>query len=82
MKKSILDAVATGRKIHDMRNERHITVARLVEELNLCSEQAIYKWQRGESMPTLDNLVMLCGIFNMTMDELIQRREVDTGGER
>ncbi len=77
MKRLVLDVTATGRKIRDARNEKHITVARLVELLNLCSEQAVYKWQRGESMPTLDNLVLLSDIFNIPMDELIQKKEVD-----
>lgn len=47
MKMVILNAEATRRKIHDMRRARHLTVAHLAELLDLCSEQAIYKWQRG-----------------------------------
>ncbi len=82
MKKLVLDATATGKKIREARNERHIIVARLVEMLDLCSEQAVYKWQRGDSMPSLDNLVSLCGILGITMDELIQSIELDSHEER
>lgn len=43
----ILDAEAIGRKIYDMRRARHLSVAHITELLDLCSEQIIYKWQRG-----------------------------------
>ena len=33
--------------------------------------QSIYKWLRGESMPTIDNLVILAMILNVTLDEII-----------
>ena len=33
--------------------------------------QAIYKWQRGVALPTIDNLVVLANIFGVSMDEII-----------
>ena len=35
--------------------------------------QAIYKWQRGVSLPTLDNLVVLAAVFGTTLDAIIVR---------
>ncbi|MBE7005222.1 MAG: helix-turn-helix transcriptional regulator, partial [Ruminococcaceae bacterium] len=37
--------------------------------------QAIYKWQRGDAMPTLDNIVALAAIFGVTVDEILVYRE-------
>ena len=33
--------------------------------------QAIYKWIHGTSMPTIDNLVILAAIFDVTMDDIV-----------
>ena len=33
--------------------------------------QAIYKWFRGDSIPTIDNIVMMTEIFGVRMDEIV-----------
>lgn len=33
--------------------------------------QAIYKWQHGTAMPTIDNLVVLAAVLDVPMDEII-----------
>ena len=37
----------------------------------LYQQQAIYKWQKGTALPSLDNLVILSGILGTTLDEII-----------
>ena len=32
---------------------------------------AVYRWFRGDAMPTLDNLVILAAIFGVLMDDII-----------
>ena len=33
--------------------------------------QAIYKWQRGTALPTVDNLVVLAAIFGVKIDDIL-----------
>ena len=33
--------------------------------------QAIYKWQRGEALPTVDNLVVLAAVLGVTIDDIL-----------
>ena len=33
--------------------------------------QAIYKWQHGTALPTVDNLVLLSAIFKVSIDEIL-----------
>jgi len=33
--------------------------------------QAIYKWLRGAAMPSIDNLVILAALFDVTIDEIV-----------
>ena len=45
--------------------------------------QTIYNWFAGKNMPTLDNLVVLAQILDVTMDEIIVTKmiEVDVAEE-
>ena len=70
----MIDLPATGSKIKELRYSNKYTVAELAEILHI-SENTIFKWQRGECLPTLDNLLVLSMIFNTPMDEIIQREE-------
>ncbi len=72
-----VDALGTGTMIKYYRVLNHMTVSQLCEAVGLCSEQAVYKWQRGESLPSVDNLVQLCKIFNVTLDDLVQVKHID-----
>ena len=66
-----IDMAATGRNIAKMRQNAGLTVKDLQIFFGFATPQAIYKWQHGTAMPTLDNLVALAMIFGVTMDEII-----------
>ena len=33
--------------------------------------QAIYKWQRGKALPTLDNMTVLARVMNVSIEEIL-----------
>ena len=61
----------TGKRIRELRLEHNIKVLDIMEALGLESEQAIYKWQRGDSIPTVDNLLRLAELFDCHMEDII-----------
>ena len=67
----VLDPVATGARIRELRNAKRLTVDDVREFLGLESTQAIYKWQRGESLPTIDNLYALSALFETSIDNIL-----------
>ena len=67
----VIDQVATGRKIRDLRMACGISVADLQQALGFANPQTIYKWQRGDGMPSLDNLVIIAAIFGVKVDDII-----------
>jgi len=71
-----IDMAATGKNIAKMRQNAGLTVKDLQIFFGFATPQAIYKWQHGTAMPTIDNLVALAMIFGVTMDEIIV---IDTG---
>ena len=66
-----IDMVATGENITRLREEAKLTVKDLQKIFGFATPQAIYKWQHGTAMPTIDNLVVLAMLFGVHIDEII-----------
>lgn len=66
----VIDMKKTGENIKAMRKENNISVKDIVMNTGV-SERAVFKWQQGKSVPTVDNLVVLAVMFNVTMDKII-----------
>lgn len=66
-----IDMVATGRNIMRLREVAGLTVRDLQDIFGFATPQAIYKWQHGTAMPTIDNLVVLAAVLDVPMDEII-----------
>ncbi len=67
----VIDMTATGMNIVRLRKNAGMTVRDLQAVFGFATPQAIYKWQRGEAMPTLDNMIVLAAVFNVTVDEIL-----------
>ena len=76
-----LDPQATGKRIRELRMQHKLTVMEFSSLLGLESEQAVYKWQRGDSMPTLDNLVIMSSIFDTKLDDIIRKKVIKEESE-
>ena len=70
------DLMATGRKIKSLMDASGISTRDLQELLGFEYPQAIYAWLNGRNLPTVDNLLALSQIFNVTIDEIVQRKFV------
>jgi len=78
----VIDPAATGRRIAELRRAAGLTVRELQERLGLSAPQAIYKWQRGEALPSLDNLAVLAAVLHARMDEIIVCRAESDAKDR
>ena len=77
MEYPVLDAKATGARIKELRKEKHIKVEEISRFMGFETDQAVYKWQRGESLPTVDNLYALSKLFGTTVDDILQGSKED-----
>ena len=75
MEYPVVDPVATGRNIRRLRVLKRLKVEDVARFMGFESVQAVYKWQRGESLPTVDNLVALSVLLGTAMDDIIITRE-------
>ena len=66
-----INMTATGENIKKLRELAGLTVRNLQDIFGFTTPQAIYKWQHGTAMPTIDNLIVLADVFKVSMDEII-----------
>lgn len=71
-----INMVATGQRISDLRTAAGMSVKDLQDVFGFGTPNAVYKWQRGLALPTVDNLVVLSAVFGVPIDDIIV---VDTG---
>lgn len=71
-----IDAVKTGERINQLRIEKSLSVKDLQGVFGFTTPQAIYKWQRGEALPTVDNLVVLARVFAVSIEEILVISEI------
>ena len=73
-----IDLTATGIRIAQLRQLAGLTVRDLQDIFGFNTPQAIYRWQRGVTLPTLDNLVVLAAVLGTTLDSIIVRTGTDS----
>ena len=71
MKVPVIDLKATGQNIELLRKSAGVSVKRIQDVMGFANPQAIYKWQKGVCLPTIDNLVILAAVLDVTIDELL-----------
>ncbi len=60
-----------GEKIYKLRTAANISQEQLAERLSI-SRQSVSKWEINQALPQIDKVVMLCKLFNVSADELLQ----------
>lgn len=66
-----IDVKATGARIKMLRKERGLTIRDVSEYMGFSTDQAVCKWQRGDSLPTVDNLYALSRLYGTTMEDIL-----------
>ena len=65
-----MDQVRIGKFISACRKEKGLTQARLGELLGI-TDRAVSKWETGKSMPDSSIMLELCGVLDITVNELL-----------
>lgn len=66
-----IDMVKTGQNIVRLRDVNGLSVKDLQDVFGFATPQAIYKWQRGTALPTVDNLVVLAVMFHVRIEDIL-----------
>ena len=74
----VINLSATGRRIERSRKAAGLTVRDVQTYFGFEYPQAVYKWQHGECLPSVDNLLALSRLLQVPMEDLLvyEDREV------
>ena len=71
----VIDNKRTGNKIKVIMQQKHVSVSQLQIALEMSSATNIYKWLRGEFIPSTNKLVQIARILDCTVDDLLITQE-------
>lgn len=72
----MLDLERIGNRICTLRRDAGLSQEELAEKL-FVTRQAVSKWERGRSMPAIDILSELTGLFDVSLDFLLDQAEYE-----
>lgn len=65
-----------GDNLQNLRKQKRMSQEQLAEKVNV-SRQSISKWERGESYPTMNNIMSLCKIFHCKLNDIVHEDITD-----
>lgn len=66
-----IDMIKTGQHITELRIRAGLSVRQLQDIFGFSTPQALYKWQHGTALPTIDNLVVLAAVLGVKVDDIL-----------
>ena len=67
----VINMIGTGQNIARLRKQAGLSVRDLQDVFGFATPQAIYKWQQGVALPTIDNLVVLAAVLQVRLDDIL-----------
>lgn len=70
-----------GKRLKQLRTEKHLSQETVAFELNV-SRQAVAKWENNASKPSTANLMAICDLYGISLDELISNKSDELSAEQ
>ncbi len=71
-----LDTVATGHMIKTLMDKKNVAIKDVSKAMNV-SFQAVYRWQKGETLPTISNLYILGQLLETDVDDMLVAKQTE-----
>ncbi len=75
--KPIIDVAATAANIKAYRIRAGYSVREIQNIFNFSSPEAIYAWEKGKYLPTIDNMIVIAAVYGVTIDSIVITRTVE-----
>ncbi|RAS85057.1 helix-turn-helix domain-containing protein [Priestia endophytica] len=60
-----------GEQLKGLREQHNMSREKLAQKM-IVSRQTVFKWEKNKAYPTLDNLVKMSELYEITLDELVK----------
>ncbi|MBQ5632158.1 MAG: helix-turn-helix transcriptional regulator, partial [Treponema sp.] len=71
IQKPVVDLKATGAQIKSLRIKYGFSVHDIQTIFGFEYPQAVYAWEQGKNVPTIDNLLVLAHLFDVAIEEIV-----------
>jgi len=69
--KPIIDVAATAANIKACRIRTGYSVREIQNIFNFSSPEAVYAWEKGKYLPTIDNMIVIASVYGVTIDQIV-----------
>lgn len=73
----VIDLQSTGIQIKNLRKNSGYSVKDIQDIFGFEYPQAVYAWEQGKNVPTIDNLLILAKLFEVSIEEIVCVRNVE-----
>ena len=73
----VINQVKTGKNIKRIAKEKGLSADKIRDLLGISDRSNVYKWFRGEVLPTVDNLLAMSILFGVTVNDLIVTENIE-----
>ena len=67
----VIDPVRTGLNIKELMKKNGVTAKDLTRIFFFSNETAVYKWLRGATIPSVENLLALSMLFGIPINDIL-----------
>lgn len=75
--KPVINVAATAAKIKECRIRAGYSVREIQAIFNFSSPEAIYSWEKGKYIPSIDNMIVIADVYGVSIDDFIVRDVVE-----
>ena len=69
---------AIGARIKKERNELKLTQDQFKDKIYISARQTIASWEQGKSLPSLNDMILMCKLFNCELGYLLYEQDCKT----
>ena len=77
----VINVAATAAKIKECRIRAGYSVREIQNIFRFSSPEAIYAWEKGKYIPSIDNMIIIASVYGVTIDEIIVRDVIEVDCE-
>lgn len=75
--KPVINMARTAANIKSLRIKSGYSVREIQSVFSFSSPEAVYAWEKGKYLPTIDNMIVLSALYGVSVDEIVARDVVE-----
>ena len=77
----VINVAATAAKIKECRIRAGYSVREIQNIFNFSTPEAIYSWEKGKYIPSIDNMIVIADVYGVSIDDFIVRDVIEVDCE-